>query len=225
MSIRITLSKTPTHRPADGFIRPKVLYFRPLNLSKSKATRRKPSSRLSNSRRQNHRRLVYNEGAMKSETKDTSATNTFAVVMCAALVAGIAGDGAAAELPANRFVKVADNEIGGHFFSQVVYAPADKSLHPTIRYYLPRQLSDGAKIHPLSNPGMRRGIARTLPAKTRCPVRSITGTNPLRSGVHKQGELSRCGAGPCETVFGVCCVPSSMPRDAPHNPSNSFPTF
>ncbi|MGM0489133.1 MAG: Kelch repeat-containing protein [Planctomycetota bacterium] len=69
-----------------------------------------------------------NGGAMKSETKNISATNTFAVVMCAALVVGISGHGAAAELPANRFVKVADNEIGGHFFSQVVYAPPVKAF-------------------------------------------------------------------------------------------------
>ncbi|MEQ8788800.1 MAG: kelch repeat-containing protein [Pirellulaceae bacterium] len=34
----------------------------------------------------------------------------------------------AAETEANRFVKVAESDVGGHFFSQVVYAPAAKAL-------------------------------------------------------------------------------------------------
>ena len=31
---------------------------------------------------------------------------------------------AAAEIPANQFVEVAKREIGGHLFSQVIYAPS-----------------------------------------------------------------------------------------------------
>ena len=35
---------------------------------------------------------------------------------------------AEAQIPANQFVKVAESEVGGHFFSQVIYAPTIRAL-------------------------------------------------------------------------------------------------
>ena len=46
----------------------------------------------------------------------------------AALVLVLAVSAIAAGPEANRFVKVAESDIGGHFFSQVIYAPPAKSL-------------------------------------------------------------------------------------------------
>jgi len=43
-------------------------------------------------------------------------------------VTDVLGPAVAAEIPANRFVEVASLETGGHFFSQVVYAPTAKAL-------------------------------------------------------------------------------------------------
>jgi hypothetical protein len=40
----------------------------------------------------------------------------------------LASQALAAELEANRFIKVAESDAGGHFFSQVIYAPSTQTL-------------------------------------------------------------------------------------------------
>jgi hypothetical protein len=48
--------------------------------------------------------------------------------LSAACVLLLASQGVPAGPDSNRFIQVAESDVGGHFFSQVIYAPTAKSL-------------------------------------------------------------------------------------------------
>jgi len=89
----------------------------------------------------------------------------FAAVSAAALVVSQAVCPAAEAVPPGKFVEVAKDDVGGHYFSQVIYAPTIEGL-----------VSWGTRTHSGSTPGRR---ARRRPGRASSSA-GATGASVLR---------------------------------------------